>query len=108
MNPSLGRIVHYVSRTGNYTCAAVVTATLADLYQPNVAAGYIAGLSSDQHVHLSVLTPGKPGKRATAADFIGERKDAPISENNGGIYQEWDVPLDESGAPGTWHWPPRV
>ena len=108
MNPTIGRVVTYTSRTGNYVCPAIVTATLDTLYRQNVDAGHIADLTSPQHVHLTVFTPGKPGKRATAADFKGPRADAPISENVGGAYQEWDVPFDEIGTPGTWSWPKRT
>lgn len=104
--PSMGRIVRYVSRTGNYQCAA----TKRDLFQPNVDAGYIAGLKDSNHVHLTVFTPGKPGKRATADDFVGDRANEPISENVSGTYQEWDVPYDPAAAAaaGTWHWPERT
>lgn len=130
MRPGLiiGRIVLYRSRTGDYSCPAMVTATVDTLHQPNVDAGYIAGLSSPDHVHLTVFTPGRPGKRGTAEDFkvVSEH---PIAENVGGLYQEWDIPFwgvgadavtadvgarltwpgEESPQPaGTWTWPPRV
>lgn len=118
MQPTIGRIVHYRSRTGKYTVPAIITATKDSIVEENVEKGYIEGLSDENCVHLSVFTPGKPGKRADADDFVA-RKDAPISENTNGVYQEWDVPFD-SGArsesdsdpdvqkAGTWMWPPRV
>lgn len=105
--PSIGRIVHYRSRTGNYPIPAIVTATVDTLHMPNVEAGKIAGLSSEQHVHLTCFTPGMPGLRAAAADFLAESLHG-RSENVGGIYQEWDIAYDETGGPGTWSWPPRV
>lgn len=119
MKPTIGRIVHYRSRTGKYTVPAIITATKETLNPEGVKGGFIEDLSSDTHVHLTVFTPGKPGKRATAKDFIGDRKNATISENiGGGSYQEWNVDFDdgsrkegddsEDQKPGTWTWPPRV
>jgi hypothetical protein len=119
---TIGRIVWYRSRTGLYSCPAMITATVDTLYQPNVDAGYIAPLSSPDHIHLTVMTPGKPGKRATADDFkvVSEH---PIQENVGGLYQEFDIPFwqpDDLSAPfyapgdaspqpaGTWTWPQRA
>ena len=112
---TIGRVVFYRSRTGLYTCPAMITATRLTLHRPNVEAGFIPDLSSDTHVHLTVFTPGAPGKRATAEDFVA-RADAPIAENVGGLYQEWDVPFDEATAEegfrllahqqaGPWGWP---
>lgn len=104
---AIGRVVIYRSRTGNYDVPALVNCTQDSLYRPGVEGGFVPDLTEPHSVHLSVLTPGKPGKRATADDFVGDRADAPISENAGGIYQEWDVPYDEQGAAGTWSWPKR-
>lgn len=125
MRPSICRMVVYRSRTGAYEVPAVITATHDSLNPQGVNAyinsGGVRGvppLSSPDHVHLTVFTPGIPGQRATAEDFEGPRADAPISENVAGCYQEWDVPLDGSEAqpqevvgiqtPGTWSWPQRV
>lgn len=112
--PTIGRIVWYRSRTGNYTVPAIVTATKATLWQPGVEQGHVPALDSDLHVHLTVFTPGKPGKRGDAKDFVA-REDAPISENVSGCYQEWNVPFSISNealyadpAPGCWTWPARV
>lgn len=115
MTPTIGRIVIYKSRTGYYVVPAVVTATVDTLFRPNVDAGYIADLSSPSHVHLTVFTPGKPGKRAEATDFKVESPHG-RSENAGGVYQEWDIPQHTDDgtvpgreqAPGTWAWPERV
>jgi hypothetical protein len=116
-NPTIGRVVIYRSRTGAYSVPAIITATHQTLNPAGVAGGHIADLTGEHHVHLTVLTPGKPGKRGEATDFVA-RADAPISENVAGCYQEWDVPwagsrggqpLDtspESDQPaGTWAWP---
>lgn len=105
----IGRVVHYRSRTGKYTVPAIITATLETLYRPGVDGGYISDLSGVNHVHLTVLTPGYPGKRGNAKDFEA-RQDAKISENVAGTYQEWDVPhgeLDAEGnlPAGTWGFP---
>lgn len=105
---AIGRVVIYRSRTGNYDVPALVNCTQDSIYPPGVEAGYVPALSEPHSVHLTVLTPGIPGKRATAADFVGDRAEAPISENVAGTYQEWDVPYDETRAPGTWSWPKRT
>lgn len=115
--PTIRRIVEYRSRTGAYTCPAIITATTdslnplgVKLYLESGGTKGVPPLESRYHVHLTVFTPGLPGMRATADDFVGERADAPISENVAGCYQEWDVPYgpvqQDSGdhAPGTWNW----
>ena len=116
MKPTIGRIVVYRSRTGDYDCPAIVTATTATLNSKGVELGHIPALSSGEHVHLTVLTAGKPGLRAGAEDFKVE-SGHPRSENVAGCYQEWDIPQDDLEAdsphesvpsPGTWRWPERV
>jgi hypothetical protein len=112
MKPTIGRIVHFRSRTGKYTCAAIITATKDTLYQPGVDAGHVPDLSSDTHVHLSVFTPGDSNiKRADAKDFVVPGKLPPQNSVNG-TYQEFDVPFTDALASnqeaGTWMWPPRV
>lgn len=102
----LGRVVHYRSRTGHYTVPALVTATQDSLYRPGVDAGFVADLSSAEHVHLQVFTPGMPGKRKDADDFLVESPHG-RAENVNGSYPEYDVPYDAAGGPGTWCWPPR-
>lgn len=123
VRPTLGRVVIYRSRTGNYDVPAMVTCTPETLAPVGLELWHSSGgekgvppITEDQRdrVHLAVFTPGIPGMRVTADDFVGERKDAPISENVAGTYQEWDVPYDSGGAtpdtplPGTWRWPTRV
>jgi hypothetical protein len=83
--PTLGRIVHYRSKTGDYDLAAIVTATSSSLSPAGLARSDVSPLSSDTHVHLHVFTPGKARH-----------------------YQEPNVPFDPTGAPGTWRWPARV
>lgn len=104
---ALGRVVHYRSRTGNYTLAALVTATGETLHRPGVDAGFVADLTNLEHVHLQVFSPGRPGKRADADDFLVESPHG-RAENVNGSYPEYDVPFDPDGGPGTWSWPPRV
>lgn len=111
--PSIGRIVHYVSRTGTYTLPAIVNCARSSIYQPGVDAGFVPDLSSDDHVHLTVFSPGRPGVRITAGEtpgseaFVNPSK-YPVSENMSGCYQEWDIDHDEAGGAGTWHWPERT
>lgn len=118
MSPSIGRIVIYRSRTGDYDCPAIVTATAETLNPKGVELGHIPALSSDEHIHLTVFTAGKPGLRRGAGDFKVESEHG-RSENVAGCYQEWDIPHCEppeipydAGAealkPGTWRWPVRV
>lgn len=118
--PSVGRIVLYRSRTGYYTVPAIVTATASSLAPAGVSAGYVPALSDGDNVHLTVFTPGKPGMRDGAGDFLCESEHG-RSENVAGCYQEWDIPPahalsneqnaepgNEGFPPGTWAWPQRV
>lgn len=110
MKVTIGRIVIYRSRTGDYDVPAIVTATLDTLNRKGVDLGHVPPLSSAENVHLTVFTPGKPGKRREADDFKVESAHG-RSENVAGCYQEWDIPpAAETGepGPGTWRWPERV
>lgn len=109
--PAIGRVVHYVSRTGNYTLPAMVNCTLDSIYQPGVDAGHLPPITDAYHAHLTVFSPGRPGMRVTGSElkdvegqFLAPSK-YPISENVAGTYQEWDIGFDRAGAAGTWHWP---
>jgi hypothetical protein len=109
MTPTIGRIVIYRSRTGDYSVPAIITASKATLNRAGVDAGHVPDLTSDDHVHLTVFTPGKPGMRRAAENFLVESAE-PRSENVAGCYQEWDVPQSNTqGAQpaGTWAWPVR-
>lgn len=103
--PTIGRIVIYRSRTGDYDVPAIVSATMDSLYQPNVDAGHVPAVSGDRHVHLTVFSPGPGGRRADAPDFKVESPHG-RAENLGGTYTEWDIP-EATGEiePGTWRWP---
>lgn len=108
--PTLGRIVHYVSRTGNYTLPAIVNCCLKSIYQPGVDAGFVPALTDGYRVHLTVFSPGRAGMRITAGETPGSEAFTnpsahPVSENVSGCYQEWDVAYDRDGGAGTWHWP---
>jgi hypothetical protein len=117
MKPTIGRIVIYRSRTGDYDVPAIITATVETLNPKGVELGHIPALSSDDHVHLTCFTAGKPGKRRDAEDFLVESEHG-RSENVAGCYQEWDIPFSpaqppipdasRSIVPGTWRWPERV
>lgn len=118
--PSIGRIVIYRSRTGNYDVPAIITATVDTLADIGVEMWHetdgkqgVPPLSSEVNVHLNVQTPGIPGLRAEAQDFKTESPHG-RAENIGGVYQEWDVwpsePFGDGGepTPGSWRWPERV
>lgn len=110
--PDIGRAVIYRSKTGRYAVPAIITATMTTLYAPAVEGGHIPALSSDMHVHLTVLTPGTPGERLPDTDpSIGAQ-----STPAGGTCQEWDIGFAEQSnvspdgttqPPGTWAWPAR-
>jgi hypothetical protein len=107
VKPTLGRIVIYRSRTGNYDVPAIVAATRESLYVQNVEAGYIPPIADEMNVHLIVFSAGLPGNRVTSTDFQVE---SPYgrAENVGGTYQEFDISFDPESGPGTWRWPERV
>jgi hypothetical protein len=110
---SIGRIVSYRSRTGNYTVPAIVNCTHDSIYQPGVEAGFVPPLSGLNCVHLTVFTPGMPGMRTEAGTQPGAEafvvtSPYPVSENVSGCYQEWDIDYDPNGGPGTWSWPSRT
>lgn len=110
---SIARMVVYRSRTGNYSVPAVVNCTADSIYQPGVEAGFVPPITAIDNVHLTVFSPGRPGMRIDAGEQPGTEafvvpSKYPISENVSGCYQEWDIPYDEAGGPGTWSWPARV
>lgn len=83
MKPTTGRIVRYRGNQGhNAIRAAVVTADVHTLDPRGVESGAVPALTSDEHVHLWVFTPGGS---------------AGFAEHNVG-------PGD---GPGEWSWPPR-
>jgi hypothetical protein len=108
--PTIGRVVVYRSRTGDYDVPAVISATQDTLFRPAVDARVMPDLESPAHVHLTVFTPGPQGKRHRAENLSPAQYEEQIgrSENQGGSYQEWQVPYDADGAAGTWRYPDRV
>lgn len=104
---AIGRIVEYRSRTGNYSVAAIVNCTVDSIYQPGVESGNVPALTSPDRIHITVFTPGKPGMRGDADNFVVASEEE-VSENVAGCYQEWNIPYDPDGGPGTWRWPARV
>ncbi len=105
--PEIGDVVIYRSRTGDYDVPAVVTATVATLNLKGVELGHVPALAHELNVHLTVLTPGRPGMRRGAYDFVVESQHG-RSENVAGTYQEWDIAhhggMAENQPPGTWRW----
>jgi hypothetical protein len=103
---TIGRIVIYRSRTGDYDVPAIITATIESLNRKGVELGHVPDLEAPGNVHLTVFTPGKPGMRRGADDFQVESAHG-RSENVAGCYQEWDIPYSPEPSPGTWRWPVR-
>lgn len=125
--PTIGRIVVYRSKTGDFDLAAIVAATAGTLHAGNVAEGRIPALDDEMHVHLVVFSPGLPGK----ADLDAVRRVSeatpehlPMDVNMGGTFREWNIPYDGPNGPeavtprewgevvvalpGTWRWPERA
>lgn len=129
--PTIGRIVHFRSRTGKYTVPAIITCTVHTANPDSLERGTLPLFSRTSSVHLTVFTPGLPpagiGSRANADDFIapptaqrhvygplhvnGEPtggngvlgfQPVPVGENLGGTYQEWDVPFWDPAADDTY------
>jgi hypothetical protein len=101
--PTIGRIVTYRSKTGDYDVPAVVNCTVDTLSPKGVEPGHVPALSSDQHVHLTLFTPGKQGTARPG--------NAVNNAAAGGTYQEFDIPpatSQENPEPGDWRWPVRI
>lgn len=116
MRPGLAicRDVVYRSKTGTWSVPAKIVATIDTLYKPNVEAGHVPPLSSDDHVHLVCFTPGLPGH--VSDETKREHPELTVQVHAPGIFQEHDVPFwqPQSDAyaydeqpPGTWTWPAR-
>lgn len=108
LEPGLSKNVIYRSRTGGYDCAAIIVATRSSLNMENVAKGYIPMISEERNVHLVIFSAGKMGQGRSLAeaekDFLVKSEHG-ASANVSGTYQEWDIPFDPEGGPGTWRWP---
>lgn len=109
--PLLGDLVIYRSRTGDYSLAAIVTATVHSINPVGVERGQVPPLSTDAHVHLAVFTPGLPPVATPQSTHVvidperplGKRMLPPDTELEdgkflaltalGGTYAEFDIPL---------------
>jgi hypothetical protein len=88
MKPSIGRIVHYRSKTGNYIMPAMIIATQDSLWAAGVEKGDVDPITDPTNVHLLCFTTGKQIQ-----------------------YQEFNVPQvpgPDRMIPQTWWWPERV
>lgn len=100
---TIGRIVIYRSKTGNYDLPAIITATVDTLDPKGVELGHVPPLSGNNCVHLTVFTCGKQGT-AREGHVVN-------NEAAGGSYQEFDIAESSSDTepePGSWRWPTRV
>lgn len=138
-DPTIGRIVLYKVRAdAGYLVPAMITATVDTLHPGGPEAfrrsdgrSGVPPLSSSDHVHLTVFSPGVPvvGPNSIPLpdDPLPQESLPPgaSSLNLAGCYQEWDVPFWEpvaqslaqqavpgavppppgEQAPGTWIWP---
>jgi hypothetical protein len=86
--PSIGRIVHYRSKTGRYVMPAMIIATKETLWPEGVDRGDVPDITAEGNVHLLCYTTGEKIQ-----------------------YQEFDVSMAESprtAEPGQWWWPERL
>lgn len=105
--PKIARMVIYRSRTDRYSVPAIINTTMETLVREMVEGGYIDPLDSVDHVHLTVLTGGRAGKRHPDTD------PAIPQAPPGGSYQEFNIPYADMNGnwhydeqpPGTWAWP---
>lgn len=108
LQPGLAKSVIYRSRTGDYDCAAIIAATRSSLNIKNVEKGFLPPISVETNVHLIVFSAGRTGQGRTIMDAEKDflvKSEHGVSVNIGGTYQEWDIPYDPDGGPGTWRWP---
>lgn len=118
----LGATVIYRSRTGDYSLAAIVTATADSINPLGVERGFVPAITAPDRVHLAVLTPGRivgetPRHTAQIIDpdrelgdrqvsltkLVGDQRLSRVTELEGnqfvamtafgGTYQEFDIPL---------------
>lgn len=111
-NPTIGRIVIYRTdgRNGlDYELPAMITCTRSSHPgdYPDGQHNPLPVPADDDHVHLTVFTPGGFGTKLGALnldpesdkDFIGAADITPGS----GTYVEWNVPKGD--GPRSWRWP---
>jgi hypothetical protein len=118
--PTIGRIVIYRTDGRNglaYDLPAIVTCT-RDTHPGDYPDGSHNPLpvpDDDEHVHLTVFTPGGFGTTVeehaptSDAEFVGAKSITPGS----GSYVEWNVAFANVGdgdeiPPRRWRWPTRV
>ncbi|MDE3097338.1 MAG: hypothetical protein KGK07_15225 [Chloroflexota bacterium] len=96
MKPTVGRIVHYVlPEHVSKRCAGMVRpAIVVRVWGDGISDKPAAPVADPDHgsVQLQVFTDCSNDGDACAA----------------GVMWATSVHYDESGAPGTWHWPPRA
>lgn len=89
----------YRSRTGHYTLAGLVTATTGTLWPEGIERGDVPALSSPEHVHLMVMSPGEAGHFPERdVPFAGA---SPVVGRTSGDPGVWMPPR-------SWAWPPII
>lgn len=116
--PTLGRIVHYVSKIDNgpgneVVSPAVVICTRADI-RPEVLERWgpepteVGPSPVDGQTHTTAARPldqdGKPMEIYLPDDTTVHL----LVHGLGKDYREYGVRFDPDGGLGTWHWPPRA
>lgn len=111
MNPTLGRIVHYVSKIDNgpgneVISPAIVIATRSDLRQAVIdrwgpQPTDVGPSPVDGNTHT---TAPRPDVDLTLPDDTTVHL---LVHGLGQDYREYGVKHDENGGLGTWHWPFR-
>ena len=100
MKPTLGRVVLYASKVGDGIVSPAIV------------------IRTKETTNLDVIERWGPGPEGTLSGKGRPAALVPELPNDdtvdlvcfglGGDYREYAVPYNESGAPGTWSWPPRV
>lgn len=119
-----GRIVWYQTDERNglsYFLPAIVTVTTQTHPgdYPDGSKNPLPVPTDDDHVHLTVYTPGgfgtkvvtNDGREADPANAHGGDEVFKAAEQllpGSGTYVELDVPYNEQGAPRSWRWPERA
>ena len=96
--PTIGRIVHYRSQTGDYTLPATITATIDSLEPAGLKRMPELALSGPWHVHLIAFSPGP-------ATTIRELNVPLWVPGPAGAFDGEATQTLPGQVPGTWAWP---
>jgi hypothetical protein len=112
MQPSIGRVVHYVSKIDNGPGNEVVSPAIVIATRSDLKAAVIERWGPEPTEVGPSPVDGKTHTTAPRPDVeIALHDDETVHllvHGLGKDYREYGVRHDEDGGLGTWHWPPRV